>query len=757
MTAISSRPVSPSPIMSPATASTHVGASNPVVEQAINQFRDSYLNQGVKRTLAEMNAEVLLYSKGIGRTSPEFQAFSTSVQEIVGNHAFELAKKMVDGPALPGTTLQERIRKAISLLSENSIHHGHPLAEAFVAYADSKGEQSPLLDAWRKPKRSPDPGRNAMTAHIRRNSSGSSSTGASTKLSIEHVGAANMLLDQAINQFKDSYLNKGKPKLNAEMDAEAFLSQHGIAWTSEEFKRLSKAVKEIAENRSFELAKEMLDRPVAPGTTLDLHIQKAMFPLLSNSIAKGHPLAEAFAAYADSQGKRSFLLDPWRKAKESPDSGQTAVTAHSTRNSPSPSLPPPKLKFGSKWSADIPDPARTLSPEIPAAWNLTLAMMSKVDLPTSSNHAFMPGSILQQAVYLAMLSAGEGRAELFRLLGLKNGDINAQLDLIAKNAALSVDDLSHIFGTGSSLWIHDTDAENAKSTLPLFKRQDQMRELGLHTDVADLRKSPEVVNQWADKETGGKISTLLDASELSNADFALTSFNQFKAKWKTAFEPATEPLMFTNSLGEVKAVDGMQHQRISIPAFEGPNFQCFALPYDAGGLDVRAAVFLPHKGTPVDELYRQLSSGTDGGASNSLPVHLAQLGRIEETSCRVTMPAFLSESQTNVRNTLCNLKADALFNPRKTNFSPIFGEGNRPHVELTVMKDKTAIKFDREGTEAVSAAASVGGSRSSIPVLKVDRPFMVVIYTAFGADDMPDVDFPWPLAVTMVNDPGSSK
>ncbi|WP_151631895.1 serpin family protein [Noviherbaspirillum aerium] len=646
MTAISSRPVSPSPIMPAATTSTHAGAADTVMDQAIKIFKEVYLQEGGSKHVAKEKekAEAFLCTQGISRSSSEFQTFSKSVQDITHNHVLELAKKMIDDPVPPGTTAEQRVHKATCLLLQHSISKGHPIAVAFYDYADSQGKTTPYLNEALKPDRSPEPGRNAIMAHIGRN-----------------------------------------PTVNSSK----------------------------TERRSTEAPHV----PSLPPPTMKFGNQWSANITVNSSKTE-------------------------RPSTEAPHV---------------PSLPPPKMKFGSKWSANMPDPARTLSPEIPAAWNLTLAMMGKVDLPRGSNHAFMPGSILQQAVYLAMLSAGEGRAELFRLLGLKNGDINAQLDLIARNTALSVDDLSHIFGTGSSLWIHDTDAGNAKSTLPLFKCQDQMRELGLHMDVADLRKSPEVVNQWANEKTGGKISTLLDASELSNADFALTSFNQFKAKWKTAFEPATEPLMFTNSLGKVKAVDGMQHQRISIPAFEGPNFQCFALPYDAGGLDVRAAVFLPHKGTPVDELYRQLSSGTDGGASNSLPAHLAQLGRIQETSCRVTMPAFLSESQTDVRNTLCNLEADALFNPRKTNFSPIFGEGNRPHVELAVMKDKTAIKFDREGTEAVSAAASVGSARSSIPVLKVDRPFMVVIYTAFGADDIKDKLFPWPLAVTMVNDPGSSK
>lgn len=653
MTAISSRPASPSHIMSAATGSTHAGAVDTVVDQAINQFKDSYLNKGESKITAEMKAEMLLFKKGFFQSSSEYKKFSNGIKEIAQSHAFELAKKMIDDPVPPGTTLAERIRQATSLLTGNSIKKGHPLADAFVNYAESQGKNSPWLDSLRNSDRAREPGRNTMLMHIFRNSPSNSP--------IQSPAAS---------------------------------------------------------------ARRSNDTPVSTASSV------RPSPDTANGGAVNLPQAE-----------RPSIAAPHV-----------------------PSLPPPMMNYRSQWSATMPNPARTASPEISAAWNLTLAMMSKVDLPTSSNHAFMPGSILQQAVYLAMLSAGEGRVELFRLLGLKNGDIDAQLDLIARNTALSADDLSHVFGTGSALWIHDTDAENAKSTLPVFKRQDQMRELGLHMDVANLRKSPvddinyiNPINQWADKKTGGKISDLLDASQLTHADFALASFNLFKARWKTAFKPATEPLMFTNSLGEVKAVDGMQHQCISIPAFEGPNFQCFALPYDAGGLDVMAAVFFPHKGTPVDKLYRQLSSETDGGASKSLPAHLAMLESIHETSCRVTMPAFLSESQTDVLNTFRNMEATALFDYRKTNFSPIFGDGNRPHVELTVMKDKTAIKFDREGTEAVSAAASVGGARSSIPVLTVDRPFMVVIYTAFSADDIPNKVFPWPLAVTMVNDPGSSK
>jgi serpin B len=143
-------------------------------------------------------------------------------------------------------------------------------------------------------------------------------------------------------------------------------------------------------------------------------------------------------------------------------------------------------------------------------------------------------------------------------------------------------------------------------------------------------------------------------------------------------------------------------------------YQAVKLPYKGQGTSM--IVILPDAG--------QFDAFEAGFTSAQLDEILSGL---EYTHIDLTLPKFKVESSFSLNQTLTDLGMTDAFSPSKADFS---GMDGKLDLYISQAIHKAYIAVDEKGTEA-AAATGVAMAASAIfnpPLVKVDRPFLFLIY-----------------------------
>lgn len=222
----------------------------------------------------------------------------------------------------------------------------------------------------------------------------------------------------------------------------------------------------------------------------------------------------------------------------------------------------------------------------------------------------------------------------------------------------------------------------------------------------------ESINDWAKRNTRGKIESILDRISPDDVMFLINAL-YFKGQWRYRFdEGETQPGAFTRLDGS--QVDApMMRQRTALPYLDGDDFRMVSLPYGNGRFSMVLA--LPDPGVDLRVLYDALSPES----------WESWIGDLQETDVRVVLPRFRVESDKRMNDTLGRLGMEIAFSP----FAADFSEMSPAQLFIGFVRQKTFVEVDEQGTEA--AAVTVVGvqltSAPSYPVLEFDRPFFFVI------------------------------
>lgn len=259
---------------------------------------------------------------------------------------------------------------------------------------------------------------------------------------------------------------------------------------------------------------------------------------------------------------------------------------------------------------------------------------------------------------------------------------------------------------GNSTW---TDA--GFPVIPAFEQRvaehfdAEARELDLQDPT-----SLDAINAWASDATNGRIERIFDELP-ANAVMVLLNALYFKASWTTEFDrDRTEAAPFTRPDGSTVTADLMYLEETLV--FGGdPDVAVVDLPYGGGAFSMTLAV--PRGGVAVDDVVRSLDQDRWNG----------WLEGMTETDGVVRLPRFELEWQAKLNGPLQALGMTDAFDPDLADFTRLTPGGG---VWLDLVKQKTFVKVDEEGTEA--AAVSAGVAVDSAPLeLRADRPFLFVL------------------------------
>jgi serpin B len=224
------------------------------------------------------------------------------------------------------------------------------------------------------------------------------------------------------------------------------------------------------------------------------------------------------------------------------------------------------------------------------------------------------------------------------------------------------------------------------------------------------------INGWVDKETRGRIPTLIDPAAIdARTRLILTNAVYFKGAWLDEFVVhQTRPEKFTLAGGgEVQAP--MMTRTGDYRYFGDASLQALELPYAGEGLAM--LVILPRKPNGLPALEKSLTAAA-----------LTEwTSKLQSRSVDVHLPRFQMKTEYTLGRALAAMGMADAFDAQRADFSPMNGKRN---LFIGLVVHKAFVDVNEKGTEA-SAATGIGMVTSSMPmspeVFRADHPFLFMI------------------------------
>jgi len=251
-------------------------------------------------------------------------------------------------------------------------------------------------------------------------------------------------------------------------------------------------------------------------------------------------------------------------------------------------------------------------------------------------------------------------------------------------------------------------------------------------------ESAQKINDWASRQTQGKIKDLVQFPFPPLTRLILANAIYFKGSWVTAFKKElTKPRDFHLESGQTKQTS-MMLQDGNFSYQETGDFQAVKLPYKG---DLQMELYLPQPHSTPQKLIAKFASER---AWRDTVKH-----GFQRREGSVTLPKFKMEYQIELNHPLEALGMKSAFGAG-ADFSGMANE----RLSISEVKQKTYVDVNEEGTEAAAVtvvgvrAMAVMHSPSSRFTMVLDRPFFFVI------SDMKTQSV---LFMGVLNDPGADK
>jgi serine protease inhibitor len=221
------------------------------------------------------------------------------------------------------------------------------------------------------------------------------------------------------------------------------------------------------------------------------------------------------------------------------------------------------------------------------------------------------------------------------------------------------------------------------------------------------------INDWASRNTNGRIPRVLDRIEGDEMMFLLNAL-YFKGTWRTRFEARdTRPRTFTTASGQAVQLPFMHRTVGTSRLFYGTDFSMLELPYGNGAYVMDLVV--PRDGLSLADLAGRL-------AGQGLATAVQGLRDREEVPLAV--PRFRITSTLQLKQPLSTLGMGQAFDCTRADFTRLTSARN---TCISFVKQDAMIDVNEEGTEA-AAVTSIGIRTVSVPAeFAVDRPFLFLI------------------------------
>ncbi len=286
------------------------------------------------------------------------------------------------------------------------------------------------------------------------------------------------------------------------------------------------------------------------------------------------------------------------------------------------------------------------------------------------------------------------------LLNRSNGDLISGLRAADPKVELNI---------ANSLWYRPNEAPNPAVVQKLTDNYG--------AEIGDLGGGAAVVNAWVDKQTHGKIPTIVTPGDVAASLAILANAVYFKGAWTAKFDAAlTRDEPFTHLDGERKPCK-MMHQTGTYRYAYVDGVKAIEIPY--GNRRLTLVVLLPDAGKDFSRFATGLSDTSFAGL----------LGQMKPSRGELGLPRLHVEYSDDLVKPLAALGMAPAFDPRVADFRGLFPAGG---VCISHVKHKTYLDSNEEGTTAAAATAVVMMRAVRLPTankftMLVDHPFVLAL------------------------------
>ena len=237
-------------------------------------------------------------------------------------------------------------------------------------------------------------------------------------------------------------------------------------------------------------------------------------------------------------------------------------------------------------------------------------------------------------------------------------------------------------------------------------------------DVLNFRdpSALEVINGWCDRHTNGRIPKILDRLDPATV-MAILNALYFKGTWTVEFDKTLTKADRFNLQGGGTVDCTMMRVTEKFAYFYDGEVAAVDLPYGDGHFSM--TLLLPKAGVEIDEFVQRYTA-------DQWAIWKKQLTLREGT---VEMPKFKMEYDITLNDILKALGIQSAFSSGMADFS---GISAIDRLFISLVKQKTFLQVDEEGTEAAAVTAILfertsAGSGPTQFFLRLDRPFVLMI------------------------------
>jgi serpin B len=242
-----------------------------------------------------------------------------------------------------------------------------------------------------------------------------------------------------------------------------------------------------------------------------------------------------------------------------------------------------------------------------------------------------------------------------------------------------------------------------------------------NADLATLNfsdvKASNVINNWVNKKTKGKINKIIN--EIGEDVIAyLINAIYFNGKWQTAFDASkTKPAPFYQLDGnEIQPL--MMTQSGKYLYLKNDMFQAIRLPYGKGQIGMY--LFLPDTNLSFEKFLVNLDSKNWSEWVSSFTTY----------DGTIKLPRFKIEYDQSLKETLIAMGMDVAFDDSKADFTKMATSKIKGNIFIGDVKHKTFIEVNEQGTEAAAVTSvqmELKGGPAKTFEMTVNRPFFYII------------------------------
>ncbi|XP_062433616.1 protein Z-dependent protease inhibitor [Rhea pennata] len=345
--------------------------------------------------------------------------------------------------------------------------------------------------------------------------------------------------------------------------------------------------------------------------------------------------------------------------------------------------------------------------------NFGFNLYRKIAMTHDKNVVFSPLSVSALMTTYMLAARGETYSQIVKglnLHALKDRENQHYLPALFKQLKDNITMNKELLLVQGTLSFIQKDFRLRESFLNLSKQYFDMEFLSV--DFQNITQAKFVINQNINERTKGKITELFEDLDRHNK-LLLVDYIFFKGKWLYPFNSKfTEIETFhINKYRSVQVPMMFKSDKVTSTFDENLRCNVIKLPYKG---KAHMLVVIPEKEADYITLEDHLTT----------ELVEAWLRNMKTRKVDISFPKFKLEQKYKMKKLLYALGIKNLF-AHTADLSHLTDQG---YVKVSQVVQKAVIEVDEKGTEATAATGSEITAFSVPPVIKVDRPFLFMIF-----------------------------